>query len=76
MIETEQLEPLLKLSEVAKLLGVSERFIQAEVSAGRLTRVSLAAPGAKKGPVRFQPSDVEAYVKSRVVKLVDRSPRA
>ena len=67
--------PLLTTDEAARYLGVSKRMIQAEVSGGRLRKVSLARPGAARGPVRFRPCDLDAYVAERVVEPVPRGPR-
>jgi len=60
--------------EAARYLGVSERKVQAEVAAGRIRKVSLAPPGARKGPARIRPADLDAYIESRVVEPVDRRP--
>ena len=67
--------PLLTTHEAARYLGVSKRTIQAEVAAGRLRKVSLARPGAARGPVRFRPCDLDTYVAARVVEPVPRGPR-
>jgi excisionase family DNA binding protein len=67
---------LFNIREAARYLSVSERKVQAEVAAGRIRKVSLAPPGAKKGPVRFRRSDLDAYIASCVVEPVDRRPRS
>ena len=66
---------LFNTREAARYLSVSERKVQAEVAAGRIRKVSLAPPGAKRGPVRFRRSDLDAYIASCVVEPVDRRLR-
>lgn len=69
-------EGLFTIREAARYLRVSERKVQAEVAAGRIRKISLAPPGATKGPVRFRPSDLDAYIERCVVEPVDRRARA
>lgn len=66
---------LLTTREAASYLHVSERKVQAEVAAGRIQKIVLARPGAKKGPVRFRHVDLDAYIESCVVERVPRGPR-
>lgn len=49
-------EPLLTTSEVARLLGVDEKTVRAEVRSGRLARILIG-----KRSVRFHPGDVNTY---------------
>ena len=53
---------LLTLHEAAKYLRGSPRWLQGATATGRVKKVSLAFPGAKRGPVRYRKSDLDAFV--------------
>lgn len=55
---------LLKLHEAAAFLQVSPRWLQGATATGRIRKVSLALPGATRGPVRYRKADLVAFVQS------------
>lgn len=65
---------LLTTDEAARYLSISPRKLQAEVAAGRVRKIVLKPPGATRGPVRFRPADLDAYVESCAVDPVSREP--
>lgn len=68
---TDQMEGLLTIRDVAKLLGVSVRTVESM----RLPRVRLPGAG-KKAIVRFDPVEIRAFIESRKTSRVARLVKA
>lgn len=67
------LQPLLNEREVASLLGISVRTVQDWRQSGDGPPF-LKLSKRKRGAVRYDPRDVQAYVRERRVQTTDESP--
>ncbi len=57
--ETEKLEPLLTVTEIAKQLNVSTKTVRRRINAGNLPAIHDG------GVVRVRPEDLRAYIAAR-----------
>jgi excisionase family DNA binding protein len=67
-----EMDPLLKIPEVAELLGVSEPTLRDWCYSGLFPFVRLGGPA--KGPIRFSRPMIEQFIEARTIKPGDVPP--
>lgn len=56
---------LLKVSDLAKLLGVGEQTARRRIDAGEIEWINVGKQGARRPRIRVSPAAVEAYLRTR-----------
>jgi excisionase family DNA binding protein len=60
---------VLKIPQVAEILGCSDRHIYRLIESGALPAVDISPPGSQRSRTRIRFHDLESYIQSSIQKI-------